>query len=162
MQSFNKSSKPLRLFLIRTVCPPLSAGTHELTLTVDSENTVQETNENNNVFHKVFTVLGTTPPPSLSINDISINEGSSGVSIVTFTVTFLMPLIASRFIAGARRSRAVGYLCFFLRHFSSAMNDSFVSTDDTLSNSQCIFSVSIRSSFFTCRSYSNRSVRACS
>ena len=66
---------------------PLSAGTHEITLTVDSENTVEETNENNNVFHKVFTVFGTTPPPTLSINDISINEGSSGVSIATFTVT---------------------------------------------------------------------------
>ncbi|MEA5575244.1 Calx-beta domain-containing protein [Anabaena sp. UHCC 0451] len=70
-----------------SIFAPLSAGTHEITLTVDSENTVQETNENNNVFSKRFTVLGTTPPPTLSINDISINEGSSGVSIATFTVT---------------------------------------------------------------------------
>ena len=67
--------------------PPLSAGTHQATLTVDSQNTVQETNENNNVFNYAFTVLGTTPPPTLSINDISINEGSGGVGIATFTVT---------------------------------------------------------------------------
>ena len=66
--------------------PPLSEGTHQATLTVDSENTVQETNENNNIFNYVFTVLGTTPPPTLSINDLSINEGSDGVNIALFTV----------------------------------------------------------------------------
>jgi lysophospholipase L1-like esterase len=68
----------------------VSAGQH--TLTVTPFNGANRTGGSGPAINATFTVVGPSSPPpptapTLSINDVSTNEGNSGTKLLTFTVT---------------------------------------------------------------------------
>jgi len=83
-------------------------------------------------FSACFTVTGSTPVPTLSINDVSVTEGNGGTTTATFTVT----LSAAAASAGSDYVASSGTLTFTAGQLTKTLSvmingDTTVESDET-------------------------------